>query len=55
MHKEKSESWVKGYAIGKKIKDSVYPVVIDDFIGDRDDFLRGMAFAGFHGEVRFSE
>ena len=54
MAKEMSESWVKGYAIGKKIKNSVYPVVIDDFSGDRDDFLRGLRFAGFRGEVRFS-
>ena len=53
MAKEMSESWVKGYVCGKKINGHVYPVVIDDFSGDRDDFLRGLRFAGFRGEVRF--
>lgn len=52
--KEKSESWCKGYAVGKKIS-GLYPVVIDDFSGDRDEFMRGLRFAGYHGEVRFHE
>lgn len=53
--REISEDWVKGYTIGKKIDGSQYPVVVYDFNGNRDAFLRGMAFAGFHGEVQFSE
>lgn len=54
MDAEMNESWVKGYVCGKKCKGTPYPVVIDDFVGDRDSFLRGLRFAGFHGEVRFN-
>lgn len=49
-----SESWCIGYAVGKKIKGSAYPAVIDDFSGDRDEFILGLRFAGYYGEVRFS-
>lgn len=53
MSNEKSKDWVKGYVIGKKIGSSPYPVRIDDFDGDRDEFLRGLRFAGYYGEVQF--
>lgn len=47
-----NESWGKGYVCGKKCNGYPDPVVIDDFCGDRDSFLRGMCSAGFHEEVR---
>lgn len=46
----------KGFAVGKLLKNRnhPYPVVIDDFDGDRDEFYMGMRLAGFFGSVTFA-
>ena len=53
MAKEMSESWVKGYATAKRIS-GVYPVQIDTEADlDFDEFVRGLRFGGYYGEVTF--
>lgn len=55
MSKEKSESWVKGYVCAKKIGGH-YPAVFDiDSTLDKEEFIKGLRFGGYHGEVRFRE
>ena len=55
MAKKMSESWVKGYAIGKRIKYSPYPVVFEhDPDIDKEEFIKGLRFGGYHGEVNFN-
>lgn len=54
MGKENSESQVKGYAYGKKIKGSICPVEVIGSSGNRRGFVRDMSFTEFSGEVRFS-
>lgn len=50
MAKEKSESWVKGYAAAKMLGRTPYPVQIDaDKNLDRAEFERGMRF-GYTGK-----
>ena len=46
----------KGYAVGKMLKgrNHPYPVVIDDFDGDREEFYKGMRMAGYFGTVAFA-
>ena len=52
---EKSESWVKGYATAKRLS-GIYPVVFDvDSDLDKDDFVNGLRFGGYYGEVRFHD
>ena len=55
MAKKMSESWVKGYAIGKRIKYSPYPVVfeLDPYL-DMEEFVQGLRFGGYKGEVKFN-
>lgn len=49
MAKEKSESWVKGYAASKMLGRTPYPVQIDaDKNLDRKEFEQGMRF-GYNG------
>lgn len=49
MAKEKSESWVKGYAAAKMLGRTPYPVQIDaDKNLDRAEFERGMRY-GYNG------
>ena len=55
MSKEMSESWVKGYACAKRISGH-YPVVLDiDPSLDKEEFIKGLRFGGYYGEVRFCE
>lgn len=46
----------KGFAVGKMLmrRSHPYPVVIDDFDGDREAFFKGMQMAGYFGEVSFA-
>lgn len=46
----------KGFAVGKMLMRGghSYPVVIDDFDGDRDEFYKGMRMAGYFGTVSFA-
>lgn len=54
MSKEMSESWVKGYACAKRISGH-YPVVLDiDPSLDKEEFIKGLRFGGYHGEVKFA-
>lgn len=49
MAKEKSESWVKGYAAAKMLGRTPYPVQIDaDKSLDRKAFEQGMRY-GYNG------
>lgn len=52
---EMSESWTAGYAAGKRLSGN-YPVTFNA-VGDTDldlkEFVAGLRFAGYHGEVRF--
>ena len=51
MAKEMSESWVKGYVCTKRVS-GVYPVVFDiEPSLDQEEFIKGLRFGGYHGEV----
>ena len=54
MSKEMSESWVRGYACAKRISGH-YPVVLDiDPSLDKEEFIKGLCFGGYYGEVVFA-
>lgn len=46
----------KGFAVGKMLVRGShrYPVIIDDFDGDREEFFKGMRLAGYFGTVTFA-
>ena len=48
-----SEDAYKGFMTGKMLTGH-YSVCIDDFQGNREDFIKGLRVAGFHGEVTFA-
>ena len=55
MSKEMSESWVTGYTCAKRINGQ-YPIVFDiDPSLDKEEFIKGLRFGGYYGEVRFCE
>ena len=54
MKKQMSESWVKGYVCAKRVS-GVYPVVFEvDHDLDKEEFIKGLRFGGYQGEVRFA-
>lgn len=42
-----------GYITGKRLT-GIYPVCVDDFHGNREDFIFGLRMAGYHGPVSFA-
>jgi len=43
--------------MGKRLNQTShpYPIVFDDFKGDRDEFVKGLRLAGFGGKVSFAD
>lgn len=48
-----SEDAYKGFMTGKMLTGR-YVVCIDDFHGNREEFIHGLRMAGYRGEVQFS-
>ena len=48
-----NEDTYKGFLCGKRLTGR-YVVCIDDFHGNREEFIHGLRLAGYHGEVRFA-
>lgn len=48
-----NKDFYNGFKTGK-ILTGYYSVCIDDFHGNREDFIKGLRMAGFHGEVTFT-
>ena len=51
-----TQDFARGWIAGKMLRRSAYPypVVFDDFEGDKDEYIRGLRFGGYHGEVSFA-
>ena len=48
-----NEDTYKGFMTGKMLTGR-YVVCIDDFQGNREEFIHGLRMAGYRGEVRFA-
>ena len=48
-----NEDTYKGFMTGKMLTRR-YVVCIDDFQGNREEYIHGLRLAGYHGEVRLA-